>query len=30
MEVKIENVTKEQILDVAKSISINTIYFLRN
>ena len=27
---KIENVTKEQILDVAKSISINTIYFLRN
>lgn len=27
---KIENVTKEQIIDIANKISINTIYFLTN
>lgn len=27
---KIQNVTKEQIIEVAKSVKMNTIYFLRN
>ena len=27
---KIENVTKEQIIEVANTVTINTIYFLRN
>lgn len=27
---KIQNVTKEQIVEVAKSVKINTIYFLKN
>ena len=27
---KIENVTKEKIIEIAKSITINTIYFLKN
>lgn len=27
---KIENVTKENIIDIAKSLEINTIYFLKN
>ena len=27
---KIQNVTKENIIEIAKSITINTIYFLRN
>lgn len=27
---KIQNVTKEQIVEVAKSVKVNTVYFLRN
>lgn len=29
-EEKIQNVTKEQIVEVAKSVKMNTVYFLRN
>ena len=27
---KMENIKKEEILDIAKNVKINTIYFLRN
>ena len=27
---RVKNVTKEQILNIAKKVNINTIYFLRN